>query len=147
MEKKSLPEKAIIVFKIWTTIIMSVLSFISGIVAAFNFYTAVIFMMLSAIWYYYVMFFYCRKKYENEYYSISSEKIYREKGVFFKRETEIFTDQIQCIKIITEPIPKLFDLYTVIFYTSGYNEKIALIDFQEAKNIKESLQVKIKDEI
>ena len=135
LEKKSLPIKALKVYKIWATIFMSILSFVSGMIAVFDMNTAIISISIFMIIYVYTILYYCPKKYTNEKYFISDAKIYKEKGVFFKQQTEIMIDKIQCIKIITDPIQKFFELYTVIFYSSGYTEKIVLIDFAEAKNI------------
>lgn len=147
LEKKTLPTLAVIVLKIWATIVMSLLSFIGGMVAVFDFSAAIISMLLFLMLYLYMMLFYCEKRCSNERYIISEYKIYKEKGVFFKKEIEILTDNIQCIKIVKDPIQKIFGLYTVVFYSAGYKERIALIDYEEVKNIKKCLWGKKVNEI
>ncbi len=147
LKKKTLPALAITVLKIWSTIIMSLLSFIGGMIAVFNFNAAVISMVLFLVLYGYMILFYCEKRCKEERYIISKDKIYREKGVFFKKETEMLTDNIQCIKIVEDPIQKTFGLYTVVFYSAGCKEKIALIDYEEVTNIKRCLWGKKVNEI
>lgn len=147
LKKKSLPIKALKVYKIWATIFMSILSFISGMIAVFDVNTAIISMVIFIIFYVYTILYYCQKRYMSEKYVISRFKIYKEKGVFFKQQTEIMSDKIQCVKIITGPVQKFFELYTVVFYSSGYKEKIALVGFSEAKSIEKFFYEGGKNEI
>ena len=128
MIKKYVSAKSIIMFRALETIItFSFLIIINLLLPLKPLYRFVINIVIIFI-YLIIVIFYEKRRQRNTFYYIYSEHIELTKGVIFKYKTIIKMDGIQAIEFSQNIFQKVFNLYTVHFYTAVKSTSIQNID-------------------
>ena len=118
---------------------MAIASFFCGAIAVFSVYLAMILFVFSSVFYTFLILYYFTLRFKYTEYTLSSYVMFINKGVFFKKYTSLFKDNIQFVEVIQSPLQKKFNLCTVIFYLAGKKCSVAQINYLDGQFIKNAI--------
>lgn len=138
-KKKSLPRKAILIWRIRTTLMMFLITFIFGAIAVFDKRISAFLIFINFLFYVYIFIFYCEDRYNSQSYYNDDKFLQLKKGVYLKKFITIFKDEVQYTKIVIYPDQRLFGLCTLYFFVAGERITISQIEREKALIIEKKL--------
>lgn len=119
MEKKTLSEHAVFIWRVHATELMVCAAFLCGAVFVFSAVLAVCAGIAFLLAYLFTMFFYTPMLYRNCFFILQKDKVMIEKGVFFHKHFQISVNKIQYTEFVQTPVQRWKKTYSAVFHAAG----------------------------
>lgn len=119
MEKKTLSEHAVFIWRIHATALMVCAAFLCGAVFVFSTVLAACAGIAFLLIYLFVMFFYTPMLYRKCFFILQKDAVIIEKGVFFHKRFKLYVNKIQYTEFIQTPVQRWKRTYSAVFHTAG----------------------------
>lgn len=145
MEKQKISEKAIIIWRVRTTLILFGAAFILGALFVFFPIISSILAIVAIVAYILAVTIYYPMLYKHTGFSLSKNSITIEQGFFVKRKCTLSSERIQYIVTMSGPIQRIFGTCSLSFMTAGSTQVLPNITLEDAEKIKTALNLSKKE--
>lgn len=119
MEKKTLSDHAVLIWRIHITALMVCAAFLCGAVFVFSTVLAICAGIVFFLIYLFFMLFYAPMLYRKCFFILQKDALTIEKGVFLHKRMKLPVNKIQYTEFVQTPVQRVLKTYSAVFHTAG----------------------------